>query len=408
MPLQSSSRRPPVLIGDSRAMREVREEIARAARTQAKVLVLGETGVGKEVVAHLIHQDSARKFRPFVAVNCSGIPETLLASELFGHVRGSFTGAYRDRIGLVRQADAGTLFLDELGEMSLPMQAALLRFTESGEIQPVGADRPVGRTDVRLITATNRDLAAQIRAGAFREDLYYRLNVIQITIPPLRERDEDVLVLLDHYLKQASEDHHVEVPVLSSDARQTLLSYRWPGNVRELKNVAERLLMLRLPRAIEPYDLPAEIRDDRTSTGKERRSVEHAPATARYADTGSTGGVLVDQLWTRMMAGEDFWNTVHRAFKTHAITRRDLAAIVDRGLQKTRGRYRAMLPLFNMQPADYKRFHAFLCQHKCNLPVASYRHGEDAAAVSAPAPSSTTHDGRVDRVRHDDAVDEVA
>src|SRR4029078_11475993 len=174
-------------------------EIEEAARTQAKVLILGETGVGKEVAAHLIHRLGPRHDRPFVAINCSGVPETLLESELFGHTRGSFTGAYRDKPGLVRQADGGVLFLDELGEMSLRMQAVLLRFTETGEVQPVGADRPAGRADVRVITATNRDLRGQIADGKFREDLYYRLNVIQLRIPPLRERASDVPILLRHF-----------------------------------------------------------------------------------------------------------------------------------------------------------------------------------------------------------------
>src|SRR4029453_6809451 len=178
-----------------------------AAATDPKVLVLGETGSGKEVVARLIHEHSTRAARGFVAVNCSGIPETLLESELFGHTRGSFTGAYRDKPGLVRQADRGTLFLDELGEMSLRMQAVLLRFAETGEIQAVGSDQPGGRAEVRLITPTTRDLRAQIEAGAFREDLYYRLNVIQIQVPPLRERGNDVMLLLRHYLRRAAETH---------------------------------------------------------------------------------------------------------------------------------------------------------------------------------------------------------
>src|SRR6187431_2689200 len=172
------------LLGDSSRLRELRADIESAARSHAKVLITGETGAGKEVVARLIHTHSPRSRQPFVAVNCSGIPETLLASELFGHVRGSFTGAYRDKVGLIRQADRGTLFLDELGEMSLRMQAVLLRFAETGEVQAVGSDQPGGRADVRLITATNRDLRAQIELGAFREDLYYRLNVIQIHVPP--------------------------------------------------------------------------------------------------------------------------------------------------------------------------------------------------------------------------------
>ena len=199
----SSPARPralPLLLGESPALVELRRDIQAAARTEAKVLILGETGVGKEVVAQLIHAQSARVGRSFVAVNCSGIPETLLESELFGHVRGSFTGAYRDKPGLVRQADHGTLFLDELGEMSLRMQAVLLRFAETGEIQPIGSDAVTGRTDVRLITATNRDLLQDAKTGGFREDLYYRLNVINIHMPPLRERMDDIPMLVDHFL----------------------------------------------------------------------------------------------------------------------------------------------------------------------------------------------------------------
>jgi transcriptional regulator with PAS, ATPase and Fis domain len=183
-PVPRTNKNLPLLLGESAAILSLRREIEAAARTDAKVLVLGETGSGKEVVARLIHEQSARVARAFVAVNCSGIPETLLESELFGHTRGSFTGAYRDKPGLVRQADRGTLFLDELGEMSLRMQAVLLRFAETGEIQTIGVDGVTGRSDVRLITATNRNLRERIEAGVFREDLYFRLNIIQIHVPP--------------------------------------------------------------------------------------------------------------------------------------------------------------------------------------------------------------------------------
>jgi transcriptional regulator with PAS, ATPase and Fis domain len=246
----------PLLLGESPALIELRRDIQAAARTEAKVLILGETGVGKEVVAQLIHAQSARVGRSFVAVNCSGIPETLLESELFGHVRGSFTGAYRDKPGLVRQADHGTLFLDELGEMSLRMQAVLLRFAETGEIQPIGSDAVTGRTDVRLITATNRDLRRQIEGGQFREDLYYRLNVIQIAVPPLRQRGDDVLLLLRYYLQRASEAHRLPQPELTPEAEQLLLRYQWPGNIRELKNMTERLVVRASEMPIRPEYLP--------------------------------------------------------------------------------------------------------------------------------------------------------
>jgi DNA-binding NtrC family response regulator len=204
--------------------------------------------------------------RAFVAVNCSGIPETLLESELFGHTRGSFTGAYRDKPGLVRQADRGTLFLDELGEMSLRMQAVLLRFAETGEIQTIGVDGVTGRSDVRLITATNRNLRERIEAGVFREDLYFRLNIIQIHVPPLRERAEDVILLLRHYLRRASETHRLHCPELTPEAEQLLMVYPWPGNVRELKNLAERLVVREWERPIAPEDLPTEIRGWRETT----------------------------------------------------------------------------------------------------------------------------------------------
>lgn len=359
------------LIGECPAMEALRLEIERAGRSHAKVLITGETGVGKEVVARMVHAQSLRRNRSFVAVNCAGIPETLLVSELFGHIRGSFTGAYRDRIGLVRQADHGTLFLDELGEMSLSMQAMLLRFAEAGEIQPVGSDAPVGKTDVRLITATNRHLPERIAEGTFREDLYYRLNVIQIRIPPLCERGSDILILFRFYLQQASVAHQLPVPDLSPCAEEVLLHYSWPGNVRELKNVTERLVLRDTRHLIVARDLPAELHEGTTVT---------QPGTAEDADTlpsvqGPTASTaaIVDRLWEQLAAGHDFWNVVHRPFRVHELTRGDLVALIDRGLQHTLGSYRALLAVFNLPPSDYKRFHAFLYQQKCNLPVRRYR-----------------------------------
>ncbi len=364
----------PLLLGDSPAMAELRRDIAAAARTEAKVLILGETGVGKEVVSKLIHFHSVRVNRPFVAVNCSGIPETLLESELFGHVRGSFTGAYRDKPGLVRQADHGTLFLDELGEMSLRMQAVLLRFAETGEIQPIGSDTVTGRTDVRLITATNRDLRKQIEIAQFREDLYYRLNVIQIWVPPLRQRSQDVLLLLRHYLQRASESHRLPLPELTVDAEHALLAYAWPGNIRELKNVTERIVVRASNQPISRDDLPREI------LGERQASVLPIPESLGEGlkpHLGSRQPVrpsdAAGRLWERLLAGEDFWAVVHQPFKAHELTRDDLAALIDRGLQHTRGSYRALLATFGLPTSDYKRFHAFLYQQNCNLPVGPYR-----------------------------------
>ncbi|HXH25210.1 MAG TPA: sigma-54 dependent transcriptional regulator [Vicinamibacterales bacterium] len=362
----------PALIGESRVILALREEIVAAARTHAKVLIIGETGAGKEVAARLLHAHSARARRPFVAVNCGGIPDSLLESELFGHVRGSFTGADRDAPGLVRQADGGTLFLDELGEMSLRMQAVLLRFTETGEIQPVGGRGAAARADVRLVCATNRDLRRQVAAGAFREDLYFRLNVIQIRVPPLRERGTDVLLLLDYYLEALAHVYRMRPPALSPDAAQLLLAYAWPGNVRELRNVAERLVLRDPSRPIEPDDLPVEIRAGAIEAEAPQLDTCAPPAgagiTAAFVSTP-----IVDALWERMRQGEDFWTVVARPFKARELRRADLRALIDRGLRETRGSYRALLHAFNLPPSDYKRFHAFLYQQQCNLPVTLYR-----------------------------------
>jgi DNA-binding NtrC family response regulator len=374
-PVPRMNKNLPVLLGESAAIVSLRREIEAAARTDAKVLVLGETGAGKEVVARLIHEQSSRAARSFVAVNCSGIPETLLESELFGHARGSFTGAYRDKPGLVRQADRGTLFLDELGEMSLRMQAVLLRFAETGEIQTIGVDGVTGRSDVRLITATNRNLRERIDAGLFREDLYFRLNIIQIHVPPLRERAEDVLLLLQHYLRRASETHRLHCPDLTPDAEQLLVGYSWPGNVRELKNLTERLVVREWDRPITAEDLPIEIRGRRetvptVSVPSVAFTPESNAPSPRRLDRGSG---TADRLWERLIAGESFWTVVHQPFKAHELTRDDLAALIHRGLEHTRGSYRALLGVFGLPPTDYKRFHAFLYQQNCNLPVGPYR-----------------------------------
>ena len=373
----SSFAEQPLLLGESDVIHVLRADISRAARTPAKVLITGETGVGKEVVARLIHVHSARSRQPFMAVNCSGIPETLLASELFGHQRGSFTGAYRDKVGLIRQADRGTLFLDELGEMSLAMQAMLLRFSETGEIQTVGMDAPGGRADVRLITATNRDLREQIAAGEFREDLYYRLNVIHIRIPPLRERGSDAVLLFRHFLRMSSEAHRLPPPELTPEAEQLVLAHQWPGNVRELRNVTERIALRDSNRPISPADLPAELQ---RGGGLDRATVvvtaQGSGSEASAPPPSPHGGPIAQHLWDKLMTGGDFWEVVQQPFRAHEVTRAELAALVDRGLQETRGSYRALVKLFNLPASDYKRFHAFLYQQNCNLPVGPYRSGD--------------------------------
>jgi DNA-binding NtrC family response regulator len=377
----------PLMIGNSASLLTLRSEIAAVARTDATVLILGETGVGKEVVARWLHAESSRHERPFVAVNCSGIPDTLLESELFGHARGSFTGAYRDKAGLLRHANRGTLFLDEVGEMSLRMQAVILRFAETGEVQPIGSEAAVSRTNVRLVTATNRDLRAQIETGQFREDLYYRLNIFQVHVPPLRERGADILLLMRHYLERAARMHRAPMRELAPDTEQMLLAYRWPGNIRELKNVAERLAVRCEGRIVRLEDIPAEIRHPRPATdffsGVATR-VEHGDAAAApLHDTAS-----VERLWSRLMLGEDFWTVVYGPFKAREITRADLSGLIHRGLQHTRGSYRALLRTFNLPQNDYKRFHAFLYQQKANLAVGPYRAARVAVRSSETSAKS--------------------
>ena len=231
------------LIGTSNPILELAQEIDRVSRSDAKVLITGESGVGKELVAHAIHQRSARVARPMVAMNCAGLPETLLESELFGHVKGSFTGAYRDKQGKLELADGGTMFLDEVAEMTLRMQGLLLRFMETGEIQKVGADRAVGRVNVRVIAATNRNLRDMITEGTFREDLFYRLNVIHLTVPPLRERREDIPQLIDYFLDRFTQNNGtVGAPdcARGDQAAERLLVARQRARARERHRTARR------------------------------------------------------------------------------------------------------------------------------------------------------------------------
>jgi two-component system NtrC family response regulator len=246
----SGATRPREFVSRSAAMREVVKLIGRAAASDATVLVTGETGTGKEEVARALHQHSARSGRPFVGVNCSAIPRDLLESELFGHVRGAFTGAVASRAGIFRQADGGTLLLDEIGDMSPGLQAKLLRALEERAILPVGAERAVD-VDVRIVAATHRDLAEEVRASRFREDLFYRLNVLHIRISPLRERREDIVPLAEYFLALSSDPPKS----LSEAARRKLEEHAWPGNVRELRNVIERATVLSRGGRIDVDDL---------------------------------------------------------------------------------------------------------------------------------------------------------
>ncbi|RMG11527.1 MAG: sigma-54-dependent Fis family transcriptional regulator [Planctomycetota bacterium] len=248
------------LIGDSPELLELADLIDRAAQSDATVLVTGETGSGKELVARALHERSARRGRPFVAINCAAVPEALLESELFGHVRGAFTDARRDRRGLFQQAEGGTLFLDEIGDMPLPLQAKLLRVLQERRVRPVGSDSEQA-VDVRVVAATHRDLEEAVEEGTFRRDLLYRINVIHIAVPPLRERGNDVLLLAQHFLREHAERSGRPVRGISTEAAAKLLAYDWPGNVRELENCIERAVALTRNEEIGVEDLPERVRD---------------------------------------------------------------------------------------------------------------------------------------------------
>jgi two-component system, NtrC family, response regulator AtoC len=337
----------------SRAMTELLSKAERAGASSAKALITGESGSGKDVVARHIHSHSNRRLAPFVAVNCAGVAETLLESELFGHVKGSFTGAYRDKRGKLQLAHRGTLFLDEVGEMSLRMQALLLRFLENGEIQSVGSDESHAQVDVRVIAATNRNLNDLVAAGQFREDLLYRLRVIHLHVPPLRERPEDVQALVNHFVERAGRQL-----TFTEDALRAFERHRWPGNVRELMNVVEQLLWLSTTGVVGVEHLPLSMNIGpglMTPLADRRRQV-------------------ADDLYDAMVKqGASFWDHVYPMFLARDITRQDVRELVRRGLRESRGRYKALPTLFGMSSGDYRRFMNFLAAHDCGVGFREFR-----------------------------------
>jgi two-component system response regulator AtoC len=349
-------------------MRELRLEIERIARSDAKVLVTGESGVGKELVAREIHARSLRASRTFVPVNCAGLPETLLESELFGHVKGSFTGAYRDKPGKLELAHDGTIFLDEVGEMSLRMQGLLLRFLETGELQKIGSDRVGGRVNVRVIAATHRPLVDLIAQGLFREDLFYRLNVIHLIVPPLRERREDIPGMIDYFLRRFVATNRSPVERISEEAIVTLTQQQWQGNVRELENVIERIVVIGRTAVIGPDDLPIELRQLTPRPAPARSQASPAvQAPSRHAS-------VVDDLYVRLTTNrESFWTAVYPLYMQREITRTHVRDLVQKGLEEARGNYKIMVQLFNMDAQDYKKFLNFLRKHQCQLPFKEYR-----------------------------------
>ncbi|HEY6872903.1 MAG TPA: sigma-54 dependent transcriptional regulator [Geobacteraceae bacterium] len=251
----------PEIIGDHPKIKEVFRVIAKIAPTGSTVLIYGESGTGKEMVARAIHDRSPRKERPFFAINCAAIPDALMESELFGHEKGSFTGASSRELGLFEAADGGTVFLDEIGEMNVAMQAKLLRAIQEKEIRRVGGKVNIP-VDVRIISATNKDLETEIRRGTFREDLFYRLNVLRINLPPLRERGNDIALLADFFVRKFSTASGLHLKGIAKPALKLLMSYTWPGNVRQLESVVERGVLMAESEYIQPEDLPAEVHEE--------------------------------------------------------------------------------------------------------------------------------------------------
>jgi two-component system response regulator HydG len=392
---------PSTLVGHSPALAELKEEIARVADSDAKVLITGESGTGKELVAREIHRQGARGNRAFVPVNCAGLTETLLESELFGYVKGSFTGAHRDRPGKLETADQGTIFLDEIGEMTPRMQGLLLRFLETGEVQKVGSDRIDRNVNVRMIAATNRNLAEMVAQGQFREDLFYRINVIHLSAPPLRARREDIPVLIKHFLARftagrasvnnngnGKESGHANgnghavggqvngngngrgngpqpndsaprVMTMPPDVVSVLAEYHWPGNVRELENVIERLVVTGRNDTVSVADLPAEIRAQPNAPPRAMRERRHT---------------IADDLYRRIAKeGESFWTVVYPLYMQREITKTNVREIVRRGLEDARGNYKIVARMFNLEPDDYKRFLNFLRKHDCQLSFKEFR-----------------------------------
>ena len=248
------------IVFKSEVMGQLLKMVDRVAPSNANILILGESGVGKELIAHAIHEKSHRKTRAFIAINCGALRETLLESELFGHEKGAFTGAYTRKIGLAEAANGGTLFLDEIGELSPGIQAKLLRFIQEGEIYRVGGKEPI-KVDIRLISATNRDLEVEVQKENFREDLYYRINTITAHVPPLRRRKDDIALLTNHFLSKGPHSYLNRGRQMNDEAMQMITRYDWPGNIRELQNICERLQILADGPLITPADLPDYIKN---------------------------------------------------------------------------------------------------------------------------------------------------
>jgi transcriptional regulator with GAF, ATPase, and Fis domain len=321
------------MIGRSEVMRKLQDRVKTAARILGSVLVTGETGTGKELVARAIHEYSSRSTGRFVAVDCGALPDDLIESELFGHRRGAFTTAITDKPGLFEEANGGTLFLDEIANTSRRFQAKLLRALQDRQIRRLG-DVAFRKLDIRVIAATNCELAALVRSGDFREDLYYRLNVFPIQVPPLRKRIEDVPLIAEHLLRGRK--------TINDAAMSKLQTYSYPGNVRELENILETAVYTAAGMVIGADDI----------------LLPQDPVTNWTTDELVVG---------------NFWESVARPYSERLITRKQVEQLIRCGLEQTRGNYRKLLPLFRIPDSDYKRFMDFLRRHRCNVDFRQFR-----------------------------------
>ena len=318
----------PTIIGSSRVTSRLLDQIRRVAPTDASVLIVGESGTGKELVAQSVHHFSRRSKGPFIPVDCASLPEGLLESELFGHEKGAFTGAISQRKGLIEDAHGGTVFLDEIGEMPLALQAKLLRALEQRQVRRVGQSRTVD-VDVRFVAATNVDLEAAVRDGSFREDLYYRLNVVKLAVPPLRARRDDVVLLAEHFLRSFAATSDRSPPMVSPDAWEALEGYRWPGNVRQLRNVIERAVALDSDGKVTLADLPAEFRVGGSNGNDPANEWEGAPklktnfAAVPYAEARDEAMTAFRTAYLEQLLDMHEGN-ISQAARTAGISRRTL------------------------------------------------------------------------------------
>lgn len=353
-----------VLVGESPVMQELRETIGRVALSDAKVLIYGESGSGRYTVARMIHAKSNRRNNPYVAINCAGLPDTLMESELFGYTKGSFTGAHRDRHGKLVECNNGTVFLGEVGEMTPRVQGRLLHFILTEDISRIGSDHVDEHADVRIIAATTKDLIDRVHQGQFLEDLFYRLNVIALDMPPLRDRIEDIPYLIDHFTQQLSKIKNGNTQLAyTPEAMDAFSRYDWPGNVRELKNTVERLVITKTGQ-ITLGDLPSEIQHPH---GKQPND---SSSNLRIESRITIAGELYRRITTE---GESFWATVYPLYMQREITKHNVREVVKKGLEEARGNYKIVARLFNIPANDYKRFMNFLRKHECQPPFKDYR-----------------------------------